>query len=159
MRHIKRHKIRILAAATTLGVVTAVAVAAWLTDGTGTGTGRIGALQPLTVTPAPTPASPAAGCVPGGKCPLHVNIDNPASNGPLMITGASAQSGGRTTSASCPGTNLTQAGPVNGLAIPLQAGPNPGIAIPDVLALSISAPSPCQGTAYEADVRVSASTP
>jgi hypothetical protein len=64
MNHIRRHKVRIIAAATTIGVVAAVAAAQFLQDATGGSSGYIKELNAITFQAGPVPNDKPV--VPGG---------------------------------------------------------------------------------------------
>jgi hypothetical protein len=105
----KRKVVVVLSALLLLGA--GAAVAAWLINGSGEGTGRIaGALQAPTVAPV-TDVSFNDGnskCYPGGDCDAGFKITNP-NPVDLVITrtDAAIPATGTTTSPACPFTNLT----------------------------------------------------
>lgn len=135
--------------------IVAVAVAAWLTQGEGPGSGKIGSLQPLVVLAGPTPNS---ACVPGGTCDAAVRVSN--QNGPLTLVAVSdSQAVGPTGfTAGCPEGNVSVSEKA-GLAIPLAGGEVTELTLADVFALRADAPTSCQGISFSRALKLVASTP
>lgn len=153
MRYFTRK--RALALATVLGCMGAFAFAAWLSDGVGGIGGKYDSLQALTVRADIAPG----GCTPGNTCDGYARIDNPMTNGPLVIKAVvqsgTANDGG---TGDCPVSNVT-VNPQAGLSIALPAGNNNAVQVPGLFTIAADAPSACQGTSFTRTVRVSAQTP
>jgi hypothetical protein len=161
MRNILKHrKRRVLAAAGTLGLCAALAFAAWLTEGTGPGRGKVAQLQALTVEAGL--AAPASECMPGGSCDATFRITNP--NGPLTITSVQDSVGDPFVALGPnPGCSLLSPArlslsPKFNLSIPLPSGAS-DVTVQDLFTLDSGAENECQGLEFTKNVRVIASTP
>lgn len=127
----------------------AVALAAWLTDGTGEGTTKVGNLSAPTVSPDGS-GSGFTGCLPGGDCAGKFSVKND-NNVDLVVTGIDPAVGsadtGTTNQPACPYTEITtnsKTGLVNqGYTAP--ANSTTTITVPGAYKLAADAPSVCQG--------------
>jgi len=137
-------------------IITATALAAWLVSSTGDAGGKIATLT----APVVSAAAASSGCVPSGSCDATVRVEN-TSGAALKITGITSAKGEQYSggtrqatgfNASCPDTNVTVA-PKTSLAVDVPAGTS-NVTVPNVYALSPSAPDACQGLSFTYPVRV-----
>jgi hypothetical protein len=135
-------------------VAATVAVAAWLTSGTGPGYSKARSLQLLTI-PAMTADEIAPSLYPGQSGDLTVRIANP--NAALQVV-AVAQAGAIVSDnpGGCPASSITFTN-TSGLSIPLAAGVST-ITVPGVVSMAVDAPSTCQGATFTIPVQVNATT-
>jgi hypothetical protein len=137
-------------------------LAAWLTQGSGTGSARVGTMQALTFAEAsPAGATPV---YPGGDGDLVVSVTNP--NGPLTLTSVQSDttvtaqnpngwSAADVTDGSCSGGYATVS--ATGLSVPVASGTST-ITVPAAVHLGLSAPSACQGHTLKLWITGTAST-
>jgi hypothetical protein len=157
---VRRRRKFVLAAVLALLIASGVAIAAWLTNGTGPGKAKAGQVQTLTVQAASNaPSSASDQLYPGSDGAAAVKITN--SNGPLVIVGV--QPGGlgaqdSSDAAGCDASNIS-VNTLSGLSIPLPSGTTDNVLIPGALHMSSGAPTECQGATFTKSVKVLASTP
>jgi hypothetical protein len=151
------NKKRVLAGATTFGVVGAVAVAGFLADGTGPGRGKIGNLTPITVTAGPAPGL-AGQALPGNSGSISFNITNPNSadleayelENSANVLGLTAPCAAEYISV--PGNNVLPT------PVPIPVGTT-NVVVPDAYSLANNAPAECAGQEFTTVFTVKARTP
>lgn len=159
IRHIiATRKRRIAASATTMGLVAAIAFAAWLVDGEGPARGKVAELQALVVDATVTPGD---ACYPNGTCDMRFRVTNP-NPGALVLTDVVNSDGGEPfVIANGHPANCAQYLSLNGGVIAEQPIPSGGpteFTVPNGFKLT-DAPTACQGSEFTKMVKVKARTP
>jgi hypothetical protein len=145
----RRRKILGTIATCAVAGIATLAFAAWLSEGTGEGQGKTGALQPITV----TKVAGAADCFPGQTCELAFSVNNPNAF-PLTVTAAERVNVQINTGATgCPGGNWFNLPTLpndtkTGLSLPLTASGSSVVKIDGLVALNANAPTDCQGKTF-----------
>lgn len=145
-------------------VAASVALAAWLTSGTGPGSGQNAELADLTVEESTVPSAKL--CAAGAACNVVVKVTNPASNPALTVTkwahGLLGSQGITTSNATaCPPSNYSR--PKSGApfspTLPIASGESLDVQLVDAVTLATDAPDGCQGVTFTVDaIQVTAST-
>jgi hypothetical protein len=125
-----------------------VAFAAWLSTGTGPGSGKTGSLVGLTVS-AGDVAQVGDPAIPGNPGDAVVTVNNP--NGPLTIIGTESVPGNASAHPSC----VTKIGSATqtGLNIPLPTGTT-NVKIPNAFTVAADAPDVCQNIAFTKEIKL-----
>lgn len=151
---LKNHK-KIAGIAGFFLIASTSAMAAWMIQGHGKGSTKIGKLDAPVITAA-TPAPPDL--YPGGDGPATFTIDNP-NNMPLKVTQASLgdPQDATTSNPSC-GVQYLSVNAKTGLDIDVPKGTST-VVVPDLYRLAGDAPDACQGVQMSRDISLKFSTP
>ncbi|GAB3261590.1 hypothetical protein [Nocardioides dilutus] len=158
-RRAPRGRTPILVSATVLTLVVAgVAVAYWLSGGSGTGAASTGTIQPVTL----SPATPTAQLYPGGQASVVLTITNP-NPGSVRVTslaldttqgtGGFAVDGGHSTCGVSSLSYVTQSNGGNGWT--LTGGQVLSVTLTNALSMATSAANACQGASFTVYLRAS----
>lgn len=133
-------------------IVAACAVAAWIVASDGAARGKAGTLTPPTVSKGL--AASAIPATPGNPGSLSVSINNPAANGPLVITGWTINAGQLSSSdqSNCPAANFNLN--ARTLTTPQYVAVPTGVTeiqLPMAMTVLPTAPSACQGVTVDTD--------
>jgi hypothetical protein len=161
-------RIRVLVGAVMSAAMGLAGGSAWafITGGSGSGSGTtsVGTIQQVTVVAAS--GSPTSTLFPGGSADLRLTIDNPnsysleivgvAQNGPVTVVGGSGCTSDTGTwpgiTAGNSGVSVPTATGISGVTF----GPGNGVNadIPGGAAMAISSASGCQGASFEVPVKI-----
>lgn len=158
MRHRITRKRALVALLALVLVAAGVAVAAWLTSGSGPGAAKAGELADLVVTADASVITKQL--VPGGTGDVGIKVENPGTTPLILKSYVGPSFGTAVTAPGCTGS-VTWTGLVNGTLpnIPLAAGASVSVKIADALTMNAAAPDSCQGVSFTTpNITVNAST-